>query len=206
MARAADLTRNSILKAATVLFAEKGFEAASVRAIVSKARVNQAAINYHFDGKEGLYREILTAAIEAFTREDGDAQDGVEADREEALRRFIRQQLRPLLARDEIGRYLRIFAWETARPSKVLRQLMASNATPFVARAAALVKRFLPDSVSDQQAMCAAIWLMGQCSVFVRNREHFAQPPFALKIDEALVEQLTDLIAGLALRGLEGAR
>ena len=202
MARAADLTRNSILKAATALFAEKGFDGASVRAIVTKARVNQAAINYHFEGKEGLYLEVLKTAFEAFTRDESAAPNGTDLSREEELRRFIRQQLRPLLARDEIGRYLRIFAWESARPSKVLREAMASNATPFVARAVTLVRRFLPAEVSEQQAMCAAIWLMGQCNVFVRNREHFTQPPFGLKIDEAFVDQLTDLIAGLALRGL----
>jgi TetR/AcrR family transcriptional regulator, regulator of cefoperazone and chloramphenicol sensitivity len=206
MARAADLTRQSILKAATTLFAEKGFEGTSVRAIVTKARVNQAAINYHFDGKEGLYGEILESAFAAFTREETEARSGAELTAEAELRRFIRHQLRPLLARDEVGRYLRIFAWETARPSKVLRQLMASNATPFVARAVALVRRFLPADASEQQAMCAAIWLMGQCNVFVRNREHFTQPPFALKIDEAFVEQLTDLICRLALHGLAGGR
>jgi AcrR family transcriptional regulator len=204
MARAADLTRQSILKAATTLFAENGYEAASVRAIVTKARVNQAAINYHFDGKDGLYREILESAFAAFTREDGAPPEGIELTPEADLRRFVRHQLRPLLARDEVGRYLRIFAWETARPSKVLRQLMANNAAPFVARAVGLVRRFLPADASEQQAMCAAIWLMGQCTVFVRNREHFTQPPFGLKIDEAFVEQLTDLIVALALRGLAG--
>jgi len=50
--------------------------------------------------------------------------------------------------------------------------------------------------------MCAAIWLMGQCSVFVRNREQFRQPPFNLKIDEAFVDRLTDFISALALKGL----
>ena len=45
---------------------------------------------------------------------------------------------------------------------------------------------------------------MGQCSVFVRNREQFAQPPFNLKIDEGRA-RLTDFISTLALKGL-GAR
>lgn len=206
MARAADLTRNSLVKAATALFAEQGFDGASVRAIVTKARANQAAINYHFGGKDGLYLEVLKTAFEAFTRDESDAPNDADVTREEALRRFIRQQLRPLLARDEIGRYLRIFAWETARPSKVLREAMATNATPFVARAVALVRRFMPAEASEQEAMCAAIWLMGQCNVFVRNREHFTQPPFALKIDEAFVDRLTNLVAGLALSGLNAGK
>jgi actin-related protein len=41
------------------LFADRGYEETSIRAIVTKARVNQAAINYHFGGKDGLYREVL---------------------------------------------------------------------------------------------------------------------------------------------------
>src|SRR5262245_28133554 len=60
-------TRQAIVKAATNLFAENGFEGTTVRAIVAKARVNQAAINYHFAGKEGLYREVLRTAFRALT-------------------------------------------------------------------------------------------------------------------------------------------
>jgi hypothetical protein len=73
---------------------------------------------------------------------------------------------------------------------------------PFLASATELVRRILPADTSDQDAMCAAISLMGQCSVFVRNREQFTKPPFNLKIDEAFVAQLTDLISDLALKGL----
>ena len=195
-------TRQAIVKAATNLFAENGFEGTTVRAIVAKARVNQAAINYHFDGKEGLYREILRTAVSAFMNDESGAEEGIALPREKALRRFIHQQLRPMLGRDEMSRYVRIFAWESARPSKVLRQFVASSASPFVSRAVELVRRFLPPDTSDQDALLSAIWLMGQCSVFVRNREHFAGPPFGLKIDEAFVERLTDRITALALHGL----
>ena len=40
-----------------------GTKTRAVRALVAKARVNQAAINYHFGGKGGLYREVLRAAM-----------------------------------------------------------------------------------------------------------------------------------------------
>jgi hypothetical protein len=43
---------------------------------------------------------------------------------------------------------------------------------------------------------------MGQCSVFVRSRELFAQEPFSITTDEPFVDQLTDLITRLALGGL----
>jgi hypothetical protein len=47
MTRPSDITRTRILKAAERLFADRGYEETSIRAIVAKARVNQAAINYH---------------------------------------------------------------------------------------------------------------------------------------------------------------
>jgi hypothetical protein len=43
---------------------------------------------------------------------------------------------------------------------------------------------------------------MGQCSVFVRNREQFMKPPFNLQIDETFVARLTDFISDLALKGM----
>jgi AcrR family transcriptional regulator len=199
MTRPSDYTRQRILKSAIDLFAERGFEGASVRAIVTKARVNQAAINYHFKGKEGLYREVLKIAFDRFTLDNGPDQ---EASPEEALRSFVFQQLRPLLARDEISRFIRIFAWEGVRPSKVLRQFLTTNSTPFLTQATDLVRRFLPAQAPEMDVMCGAIWLMGQCSVFVRNREQLMQLPFGLNIDEGFVERLSDLITALALEGL----
>jgi Bacterial regulatory proteins, tetR family len=46
MTRPSEITRERVMKAAERLFAERGYEGTSVRAIVAKARVNQAAINY----------------------------------------------------------------------------------------------------------------------------------------------------------------
>src|SRR5262245_6804835 len=63
--------------------------------------------------------------------------------------------------------------------------LSQTGVMPFLASATELVRRFLPPETSDQDAICAAISLMGQCSVFVRSREQLAQPPFNLNIDEA---------------------
>ena len=83
-------------------FAERGFDGTSVRDIVARARVNQAAINYHFKSKEGLYGEILKKAFVAFTATaDASVASWQQIPREQALREFVRQQLRPLLFRDE---------------------------------------------------------------------------------------------------------
>ena len=154
-------------------------------------------------GKEGLYFEVLKVAFEGYLRLDNFDLEGLEdMPPEEAFRSFVHQQLRPLLARDQMSRYIRIFAWENVRPSKVLTNFVSTGAMPFLASATELVRRFLPADTSDQDAMCAAVSLMGQCSVFVRNREQFTKPPFNLKIDEAFVARLTDFISDLALKGM----
>jgi AcrR family transcriptional regulator len=203
MTRPAEYTRHAIIKAAVALFAEKGFEGTGVRDIVAKAGVNQAAINYHFKGKDGLYLEVLKTAFERLTVHAGfDAQRLSSLSREEALRSFVDQQLRPLLLRDETSRYIRIFAWESAHPTPVFRKFMATHSSSYLTAAVDLVRRFLPPGTHNRMALCAAIWLMGQCSIFVRNRELFAQEPFSITIDEAFVDELSDLITRLAIGGL----
>lgn len=52
-------TRARLLDAAERLFAERGFKGASMRDITTLAEVNIAAANYHFGGKEPLFREVL---------------------------------------------------------------------------------------------------------------------------------------------------
>jgi AcrR family transcriptional regulator len=203
MTRPSEITRERILKAAERLFAERGYEATSVRAIVAKARVNQAAINYHFAGKDGLYREVLRAAFRALTQHQlVHAEEAKAMSREKALAEFVRDQLRPLLARDEISRHIRIFNWEAVRPTAVFRKLMSEEAAPFMGLAVDLVRRFLPKA--DQRTlMVAAVWLIGQCNIFVRNREQLANPPVSLALDEAAVERLAELVSAWAVAGLE---
>ena len=78
---------------------------------------------------------------------------------------------------------------------------MSEEAAPFMGLAVELVRRFLPDA--DQRTlMVAAIWLIGQCSIFVRNREQLANPPVSLVLDEAAVERLAELVTGWVLGGL----
>jgi AcrR family transcriptional regulator len=205
MTRPSDITRDRILKAAERLFDERGYDATSVRAIVARARVNQAAINYHFDGKEGLYREVLRAAFRGLTEDQfAHAGDTAGLPREQALAAFIRRQLRPLSARDEASRHMRIFNWETVRPTPVFRKLLSEEAAPFMGLTVDLIRRFLPEA--DQRTlMVAAIWLLGQCSVFVRNREQLAGPPVALELDDSVVDWLAQLLSRWTLSGLAAA-
>lgn len=52
-------TRQRILQAAGLSFAERGYADTTSKAICERAQCNMAAVNYHFGSREGLYRAVL---------------------------------------------------------------------------------------------------------------------------------------------------
>lgn len=52
-----------LVEAAEKLFAEKGFEAVSVRDITKEAGANVAAVNYHFGSRDGLVIAVISRYI-----------------------------------------------------------------------------------------------------------------------------------------------
>lgn len=63
-----DQTREALLASARHLFAERGYDGASIRAITGDAGANLGAVTYHFGSKEGLYHEVLRRAAEPLRR------------------------------------------------------------------------------------------------------------------------------------------
>lgn len=59
-------TRTAIMEATLELFAEKGYEAVSIRQIAKAANTNIALISYYFGSKEGLFKEILISRLPLF--------------------------------------------------------------------------------------------------------------------------------------------
>lgn len=78
MAQTDTVTR--ILDTAEVLFAERGFAETSLRTITSKAKVNLAAVNYHFGSKKSLIQAVFARYLDPFTERFHDALDALEQD------------------------------------------------------------------------------------------------------------------------------
>lgn len=57
-------TREAILAAARELFAERGFEATTMRAVAGRAGVDAALIHHYFGTKDGLLEEALTLPVD----------------------------------------------------------------------------------------------------------------------------------------------
>jgi hypothetical protein len=145
---------------------------------------------------------VLRAAFQGLTENQvAHAGEASAMSREDALVAFIRRQLRPLLARDEASRHMRIFNWENVHPTPVFRKLMSEEAAPFMSVATDLVHRFLP-AADHRTLVIAALWLLGQCSIFLRNRERLADPPLSLSFDESEVDWVAAMVSRWAIAGL----
>jgi len=61
-ARLAPGRRGEILDAALAVFAEKGYEAGTMREIASRVGVTEPALYRHYSGKEALYEDVIATA------------------------------------------------------------------------------------------------------------------------------------------------
>jgi AcrR family transcriptional regulator len=96
-----DRVRQHILDVAEAHFAERGFFGASVRDVTDAAGVRLAAINYHFETKEELFRSVLLRRAEELGAErlqrlEGVATSGSKARR---VRSIVEAFVHPVLSR-----------------------------------------------------------------------------------------------------------
>jgi len=107
-------TKTRILDAAERLFAVHGIQGTGLRLISRKARVNLAAINYHFGSKENLVRRVVARLIlpldrerDRLLQEAGAGPDGTGP----AVAELVRAFLMPWVSfRSRHPEYLRIIA------------------------------------------------------------------------------------------------
>lgn len=202
LSRSTELTRRALIDAAVAVFAEHGFEGASVRVITAKAKANQAAITYHFGGKEGLYREVLRHAMQAFEEHGGLRASNVgELDPKQALEALFHHLLVPLRKRDRLSRFVRLFQWETLQPTRVLHDLIKDEPPPVFSFASELVRHVLPPTAAAEDIALATFWLIQQPFSFVRAADQLSRPPFAVKVaGEAEAERVVHFLVRMNSR------
>ncbi len=200
-----DITRQKLIDAATAVFAEVGYKSATVREIVRRASVNQAAINYHFHGKDALYCEVMRRAF-LHMEQKVDAKNE-NAEPEEELRAFMQSMMGAMLqAGDGPSGYARLLAWEMIEPSGYLGHLEKEGPLRHYHQVMDIVRKFMPREMPEHKVAWAAFWLLGQCSA-VRQAQSMI-PLMPPELSKSLRENTADLpqfFAQLALNGLNAA-
>ena len=167
-------TKARVLRAATELFAERGFHGTKVRDIAARAGANVAAGHYHFGSKRDLYVEVLRAT---FARVRAVlARAGVQADAA-ALARTSAPQVEALLQRrittmlgDLLGPppslHGTLMQREMLDPSDALPIVVAEFIAPMMEETAVLVRRLAP-GLDDETVRWCVMSIMGQ-AIFYR--------------------------------------
>jgi AcrR family transcriptional regulator len=93
--RSSDDTRDRLLRAAALAFAEHGYDGASTRDICAAAGANLAAIHYHFGDKQALYQSVLEEPLRQLDLATADLlEPGLSVD--QGVARLVRGLLIPL--------------------------------------------------------------------------------------------------------------
>ena len=162
-------TRQRLIDAAAALFADKGFQNVTVREICKASTANVAAVNYHFGDKAGLYRAVVTFAIQIMLETNELSQragDGLSP--EDQLRGFVRVFVSRLTGEGPNAWIHRLMAREMERPTDVLDQVMQQVLKPRIEYLCGVIGAIMRLPPSDPQVMRCVTSLQVQCLVAAR--------------------------------------
>jgi AcrR family transcriptional regulator len=150
-------TKDRILNAAERLFARDGFEATSLRAITAEAKVNLAAVNYHFQSKEALVQAVIgrrMGPVNAQRLALLDAYESEAAGEPLPLEKIMDAFLRPIVAL--VGSHAHEFVPLIGRiyiePGEFAERLYAQQFEPMRQRFFPALHRALPNLPPDELA------------------------------------------------------
>jgi AcrR family transcriptional regulator len=194
-------TRDKILNAAGEVFAEYGFEGATIRAITERADVNVAAVNYHFRDKAELYNRVVVDACSArAASRDALAEAGSP---EERLHSLISHFLEYMLGPDRPAWKRRLMAREMSNPTTALDELVEKNIRPFRDEFLLPTLRELTgDRFNRRQLSFIGSSIMGQCLYFHQSRPIIERLNPDFKIGKAEIEEIADHITRFSLAAI----
>ena len=205
-----DTTKARILEAAGNVFAQKGFEAGTVREICQSAGVNLAAINYHFGDKRRLYLAAVSHAFSSRQDEMGVSEWPPGTPAEERLRGWVGAMMERLLGEDRQPWHMQLMMREVASPDVACEALVKEYIRPHFEYLTAILKDLLPAEVSEERLALLVFSLVGQ-GLFYRfsqpiMRLLMGEPSYATMTPQVLAEHVTTtMLAALGVRPAVGA-
>lgn len=163
-------TKDRLLNAAAVLFAERGFDNVTVREICSASQANVAAVNYHFGDKAGLYRSIVTHAIQVMLETNEMSQKaGAGLSPEDQIREFVKVFVRRLTSDRPNNWIHKLMAREMEHPTETLDMVMTQVVRPRLDYLCSVVASIMGLAPDDPKVRRSVASLQGQCLMAVRK-------------------------------------
>jgi AcrR family transcriptional regulator len=201
-----DLTRERILDSAENLFAQKGFNAVSVREITSAARCNLAAVNYHFGNKESLYLEVFRSRwvpraqrVQESFRKSLAAHDSPSP--QAVVSALAKAFLEGPLSDEERLRHSQLMTREMTQPTKAFEHLAEHIMQPFFKELADKLGSVLPDELEEEKMLLNIFSIFGMVLYFNFARVAVSRLT-GRKYNAAFRDHLVKQITEFSLKGL----
>lgn len=204
---AVDSTRTRLLKAAAEVFAEHGYENATIRQICTRANANLALVNYYFGDKLELYTEVLRFSLQPGAAGAGFSLPLRTAEPAAALRQIVGSMVeRAFETGDQANLRFRLMLNEFIRPSGATARVVDVVLRPVYDRLRDIVGAILklpPDH--DKTRLCVHS-ILGQVAHFAHSRQMLGLLWPEMKMTPAQRELVAEHITQFTLAYLNGTR
>jgi AcrR family transcriptional regulator len=195
-------TRERLFEAAGPIFAERGFQAASVREICQKAGANLGAINYHFRSKEQFYIETVRHAFETLIAQVPLPDPPAGTPAEERLLLFVRAFLERLFLANRRAWTCQLLMRELAEPTEACAAFVRGFVRPNWMALQAILSDLLPADTPARTRHLIGSSVIGQCLHYHHARNIIPQLVGAREYSSYDVEGLAEHITEFTLAAI----
>jgi AcrR family transcriptional regulator len=182
-----------------MLFAEHGIDRVSVRDITRRAKVNLAAINYHFGTKDDLIAAVFERRVVPVNNARLAALDAVDGRKVPKLERVLEAFIRPALQSsldDSRGgaAFSKLFGRCLSEPSPGVEALLKKQFEPLTERLHAALQKSLPQ-LSRSEIFWRMRFTYGALHHWLLTRDKF-RPDWVEEVDvETQIQKLISFAA-----------
>ncbi len=157
-------TEHRLLDAAGQVFADKGFQAATVREILRRAGVkNLAAVNYHYGDKEHLYAAVVGHLVQQHLRHNPLPSWPPGTPAAIKLRDFIRDFVRRVVVVPRPDWPARLLMRELAQPTAACVEFVRQFVRPNFELLLGIVNEVLPADTPEVRRHQVVFSIISQC-------------------------------------------
>ena len=201
--KAPELTRDKLIEAAGHVFAERGYNDATIREICRRAGANVAAVNYTFGDKMGLYTEVLRHSVRASKTAVMNAALDTSLSAEETIRGVIRARLMSLCRETRPDWHIRLVMHEFSHPTPAMARVVDEGMRPIYDRMRKAVGEVIGLPPDHETTRLSVNSIVGQILFYTFSSPVLSHLQPELKLTPEQLDRIADHIADFSLSYLK---
>lgn len=200
---AAEDTKTRLLDAAGQVFAESGFQGATVREICTRAGANVALVNYYFGDKQALYGEVLHQAMGSMQQEREALESGLPP--AQAVREMIRAAMQRIYRPNRPAWHYPLMVQEMTQPTAAMNEVVESVVRPIYTGLRRVIAEMLGLPVDSDKVRYCAHSIYSQLAHYAQSKKMTSSLWPELELTPERISEISDHIADFSLAYLEKA-